>query len=360
MIMKKVGIITWHRGPNFGSALQALSLQNILCELGYDARVINFAPSTLGWKTIIRQLGKKLMMLFSYKNKLKYDFYPDRFRNRYIRQTRFVYNKSQLTKLTRDYYAIICGSDQIWAPNLLRTAYMADFANPGTRKISYAASIGLESIPVELIGVYKSNLESFHAISVREDKARELLLNNCNIDSSVVLDPTLLHGTTFYEKYESPVKGVDGGFIFCYFLNPDNKYNKPVTDYARDHNLQIVGVSKNKNDSSYMRQLEGLSAGNFLWLIKYSSMICTDSYHGTIFSLLYHKDFVTFKRFSENDPICQNSRLNQLVKYFGIENRIVDNHSNISELELYDFSLFEERIKDLRRESISFIKRSLI
>lgn len=355
--MRKIGIITWHYGANHGSVLQALSLSNILCEMGYDALVINYTPSRYGRFTPIRLfMGHILSILVPCLRKTD-TYASDCFRKKYLRQSKPIYNNDQLLKECVHYNTIICGSDQIWAPNVINPVFFAHYAPKDTLKISYAASIGLNYIPNELIDIYKTNLADFKHISVREDIGKDLLQRVCGYESEVVLDPTLLHDSKYYSKFENKVKGVIGNYIFCYFLNSNHNYTNYVKEFADRVQMKVIGISNNEQDSSWMKSLKNTCAGDFLYLIRNSKYVFTDSYHGSIFSILYKKNFWIFQRFTNDDPICQNSRIIQLQKYFNLRNIIKSSILNYNSDINYDY--IEMRLKELREKSINYLINAL-
>jgi hypothetical protein len=226
--------------------------------------------------------------------------------------------------------------------------------------VSYAASIGLNDIPENLILPYKNNLSDFYMISVREEEGKMLLKEKCDVDSTVVLDPTMLHNSSFYIKIEKEVCDINGNYLFCYFLNKNHQYRERVEKYAKNHGLQIIGVSDKVKDGEWMRRLSNLGADNFIWLINHAQVVMTDSYHGTIFSLLFHKQFWTFERFNEKDPICQNSRIRQLQQYFGLVGRIVAPMDKIDESVEIDYDNYESALKLLREQSQDFLHKALL
>lgn len=359
MNKKKIGIITWHNGGNFGSVLQALALSSKLCELGYEAEIINYLPSPYGRFTFIRDLVVKFLAIFIPQLRNRINLNSDSFRKRNVRQTSPLYNRSMLEKAATVYDVIVCGSDQIWAPNIINSVYFANFAPKSVRKISYAASIGLNEIPKRLINVYKENLKDFYGISVREDVGKELLESKCNIDSCVVIDPTLLYGPDFYEKYEKSIGNIKQPFIFCYFLNSDNYYSNIVCNYATLHKLDIIGVSACERDRKWMCCLNDIGPEKFLWLIHHANCIFTDSYHGTIFSMLYHKRVWTFERFETNDPKNQNSRIFQLHNYFGLAGIIINARTKELDSTDFDYERFETQLMRLRLNSLNYLEKSL-
>ena len=108
-----------------------------------------------------------------------------------------------------------------------------------------------------------------------------------------------------------------------------------------------------------MIRLTGLGADHFLWLINNAETVMTDSYHGSIFSLLFHKKLWIFQRFAENNPICQNSRIRQLQNYFDLQRRVISATSQFDETSSIDYNDFELKLKLLRTSSLEFLKNAL-
>lgn len=361
---RSVGILTWHYYSNFGSALQAFALQTALEKLGCRAKIINYRNKKYGLrsgsKDNIRFILNKTLGKLPGKFGSRFNYPYLCFQKSYLKETGIFQEESKLGEICRKFDAVVCGSDQIWAPNVFNPVYMADFDAPNTKKISYAASIGLNDIPEELVGKYKELISEFDAVSVREEKGRELLSEKCGISSKVVLDPTLLVDVTDYKKLEKPVKNINEPYVFCYFLNKDHKYRERVESYAKRYNLKICGFSVSGSDSQWMDTVKRISPCEFLWLISNADTVFTDSYHGTIFSLLYHKKFYVFERFNKDDPICQNSRIGQLDSWFGIGNVTLSEDKMPTEPWQYDFGRFEESLKKERKMSIDFLTEALL
>lgn len=367
-MIKKVGILTWHYYSNFGSSLQAFALQHTLSKLGKDVSIINYHNPKFGIYSKKKRFIIHLLVyldwctLHLFNNLIKNKF-PGintiSFQTRVFRLSPFIQTSDGLNSITSRLDCVVFGSDQIWAPNVYNPVYMGCYVSEKVRKISYAASIGLNEIPDNLAEIYRHNLLSFQDIAVREQEGKELLKRRCGIDASVVLDPTLMVDVEIYKKMQRSVAGITREYIFCYFLNKDHRYKEKVQEYARIHNLQIIGVSDNIDDASWMMRLTYLGADQFLWLIDHAETIFTDSYHGSIFSLLFHKNLWVFVRFSENNPICQNSRIRQLQTYFDIGHRIISNQSFIDDAKTIDYDCFEARLAELRESSMLYLKKAL-
>ncbi|MBR4949336.1 MAG: polysaccharide pyruvyl transferase family protein [Clostridia bacterium] len=364
--MKKIGLLTWHYFSNFGSMLQAYALLNTLKQMKFNAVFINYRDlkygKSSGYKNKIKHLLSKFKVVLpkKYRERFYYPFIS--FSEGYLNQTEYIWDKEKLSSFSEKFDAIICGSDQIWAPNVFNPIYMIDFADgKKVRKISYAASIGLSDIPDDLCDEYKKLLSDFTSVSVRENTGMELLEDKCGIKSKVVLDPTFLLDIEKYKKIEKMPSGFDKNkeYVFCYFLNGDNDYFRTVKNYAEENNLFVYGVSSDSKDSSNMKIVENIGPREFLWLIHNAKMVFTDSYHGTIFSLLFHKDFRTFKRFKSEDKICQNSRIFQLGEKFGISDFIIDSDSKINCSLKVDYDTFEEKLKAEKEDSLNYLRKAL-
>lgn len=360
-----IGILTWHYYNNPGSGLQAFALQETLKSQGFNAKLINYHDYVHGDVSCVKYKIKKLIIsilvrIFPWARN-RYSCYDDirYYQKKYFTETKLFQNAKRLRNLAEDFSSLVYGSDQIWAPNVYNPIYMGAYVPDHVRKISYAASIGLNDIPDDMVETYKHNLSTFHAVAVREQEGKELLKRRCGIEATVVLDPTLMVDVDVYRKMQRPVDGIKGKYIFCYFLNKEHQYRAKVEQYAKEHNLQIVGVSDKEDDTSWMKRLTYIGADQFLWLINHAETIFTDSYHGSIFSLLFHKNLWTFVRFAEDNPICQNSRIRQLQNNFNLAHRIINNNSEIDDTKLIDYEYFENRLAELRESSFTYLRNAL-
>lgn len=363
--MKRIGLITWHYYNNFGSRLQAFALLRVVSNLGYNARFINYRNAAIELLPTYKRVLISVLLHLPYSickiinNRI--DYTSLRFEKDFLTQSKLFADKMSLKKEASGYDSIICGSDQIWAPNVYNPIYMLDFVPNEVNKISYAASIGLDSIPVDMVENYKKYIGRINHVSVREDKGKEILKKQCGIDATVVLDPTLMLPKPEWDKIKKLSK-VKEKYIFCYFLKKDHQYKDLVKDFAKNKGYAIYGVSDNSDDASWMHLYDFRSVGpcEFIGLIEGSEGIFTDSYHGTIFSMIYHKPFTLFERFNSSDKICQNSRIEQLKKYFGIDENVVRVDSlNTVKLNPVDYEAFEKSLALLREHSMSFLKNAL-
>lgn len=363
MKKKKIGILTCHYYPNFGSTLQAIALQNTILKMGYDVNIINYhnpKHGTITLKSLFIHFIKRTVSKLPFSNFRKYRDNCFEFQNKYQKTTRVAQTDRELKNIVKGFDVIVCGSDQIWSPAHFYKTYFAPFAS-GISKISYAPSIGTNNIPEELVDEYKKLLGQFKYISIREEKGKELLKDICGINSTVVLDPTLLLEKEDYYYMEETVLGIAEPFIFCYFLNAENTYDRNfIQQFANQNNCSIYGFSLNPKDGEYTNLLHNISAGNFLWLVKNAKAVFTDSYHGNILSLIYHTPFYLFMRFNSRDPRSENSRILQLDDYFKISsNLITESNNRIEDIPAYDFFMFENKRADLKEKSLNYLREAL-
>lgn len=363
-MQKKVGILTWHCYCNFGSALQAYALQETIKDLGYKPQIINYRNQQVNCMALAKDTLKYILTKF---NRI---FPMSQMSHRYMypfvefQKEKFIQSKcfSNIDSFdcSKYYNTVVCGSDQIWAPNVFNPVYMLDFVPDNVRKVSYAASIGLNSIPKEYVQQYKEYLSCFNNISVRESKGQQLLKDCCDIEATVVADPTLLVHKNKWKTLQKPCDYIKKDYIMCYFLNTNHKYKDKVLQFAKLHGLDIIGISTNPSDASWMYFLKCVGPQEFLWLIDNSSYIFTDSYHGAIFSLLFEKRFVVFERFNSTDKNCQNSRLDQLKKWFGIDDQVFSiNNYKADVMIKTNYEIVNEKLSNTRELSLQFLQDAL-
>ena len=278
----------------------------------------------------------------------------------YLKQSLISYDDKTVKKCNSKYRLFICGSDQIWAPNVFDPIYFLSFVDYEKPKIAYAPSIGLDRIPKELEVDYCNLLRRFDCLSVREEKGAELIKNICGLNAKVVLDPTLLLEDKEWLKLSVDPK-IEGDYIFAYFLG-DNKTHRDSVKWLADRlNCKIVSISQYDLDremTDYVVKYAG--PREFLGYIKNAKIIVTDSFHGTVFSIIFRKNFYVFERFSNTDKICQNSRIYNILNKTNLIDRIIkfDGYINnhIHEINYNDvYKLLEAE----RLNSITYLKDSI-
>ena len=362
-MQKSTATITWITHRNFGTVLQAYALQRVLTSLGYENRVIDdrkvldkvpkkkFSPLRLlrriDWlfpkSASFRRADKEVLREY------------DDFKNRFIRIDDDWTDREDLAD---KYDAFIAGSDQIWSPNVpFDDFYYLAFTD--RTKISYAPSMGVSEYPEDKVTVIKPLIEKFSTLSVREPHGAKILHDQFGMNAEVVADPTMLLTRNEWEELIPESSHEEHPYALCYFLTYNRKYIDQVKEYCHRHSMKMkmFVVSPELVDIAD----EDIYTGpiGFLKSIRGADIIFTDSFHGTIFSLIFEKNFHTFKRFSDDSPINQNSRVEHLMDSVGLGDRMIDTHATDIEAAKTDYVKVREVLQSKRETSIRFLKDSL-
>lgn len=362
---KRIGQITWIAYPNFGTFLQAYALQKAISGLGHKCRIIEDIRFTYLYASKRHLLRKAAGLLihpfanfrwFRKRHDLLGPF--NRFKKRHLSVDRTWKTEESLTER---YDGFVCGSDQIWSPLLPSHHggfYFASFAKKN--KIAYAPSLGSTSIPEGQKPLYKEWLDSFCAIAMREKSASEAVSSVLGKEIPTVLDPTLLLTGEEWSRIAKEPK-TKSPYILCYFLTYNSKYAEYAKNIGKALKLDMVflGDSHEVSELSDVR-LKGTGPSEFLGLVRNAEMVITDSFHGTIFSIVFNRRFVTLKRFKDSDPKNQNSRIENLFSLLGIDgfySEVDVDRGNVKFIS--DFDPINERLSQLKNESMDYLCKSL-
>ena len=374
-----IGICTPFKIDNYGTKLQAYAVQEKIRELGYDFEIINFnRRSDLRINKLFakyankKYLGSKIhkkrmnLQVKNYNLKIRKDAINSFDRTHYI-LTKEIKGYGNLKKSANKYDALICGSDQIWLPGSINipTATL-EFGNKNIRKIAFAASFGISSIPKKKINQYRKFLKKIDFISVREDKGAELVKELIKKDVQVVLDPTLTVNRNVWDNLSNEGrKIINDKYIFCYFLGTNPKHREKVYELAKLNGLKVVTLPHfkkyNEMDENLTDiQLYDVTPCDFIRLIREAEYVCTDSFHSTVFSILYHKSFYTFERFNKKDKESANSRIYSLLGSLDLKDRIVteENDYFITDRDI-NYENVEDKLKGLRIDTDEYLKEAL-
>lgn len=363
--MKKTATVTWIKYHNFGTFLQAYALQQVILCQGYDNDILDDTSireeRKSGRGRLLRGIAGHL------RSFLKRDdyFWIQRRADRYYWDFRKKYLKvntriQPLKSLNRKYDTFICGSDQIWYPslNIYSPYYYLSFAEK--RKVAYAPSIGTIDYPAEFVPKVRPLLEKFDNLSVREKQGAEILSTMLGREVGSVLDPTLLLEGESWKIFVKDVSPVKEKYILCYFLTPNRWYMEYVQEFARRMDLPVKIFCTQR---CYLDWADIVTAGpeEFLDYIWHSDYFFTDSFHGSIFSILFEKRFCTFKRFADTSKLNQNSRVTHLFALLGLEDYFIS-ESRIGEVEslsVIDWSRVKEKLDVYRRQSLDYLTNAL-
>ncbi|MCM1218379.1 MAG: polysaccharide pyruvyl transferase family protein [Lachnospiraceae bacterium] len=378
--LRKVGLVSV-RNFNYGSILQAYALQQELFDAGLDneliyykkrnvlkqaVRVFNIPLLVAKIKDVKRimqgKINPELRLILEGRNKAFSKFVKESFTF-----SPCLAGRKKLIKYTKKFDAFILGSDQVWNPMLLGGDYYTlTWANDKCPKVAYASSFGVKEIPKNQIKKTKHYLSRFSMISVREQQGAEIVKKMIGRDARVCCDPTLLTKRDRWDVLSGDEPLISKLYIFCYFIgnNPEQRdFAKRLAEYSDLKILAVKHIDEYiKNDDAY-GDIDFLEAGprEFVNFIRYASYVCTDSFHGTVFSLLYNKPFFTFKRFSDTKAKSTNSRVINLLKMVGLETRLFENTikpEDVLNCEI-DWGSVNTRISAFRSESRNYFDEEI-
>lgn len=341
--MKKIAIVTIE-SINFGNRLQNYALQYILESIGCVTKTIHRRKKKKGVKAFVKLVIQDILQTKASKFRRfdKYIHFSD------ITIGRDDYPEDISEKF--DYF--IVGSDQVWNPHYDFVSGKCDFLTfaESKQKISYAASFGVCEIPIDRKEEFARYIKDFKSISVRESQGACIVEGLTNRKAEVVLDPTLLLGRQIWENVErKPAKMPRGKYALVYSLGEKNeRFIGKMNALADKYSIyDIRSLQKSGKE-------QAIGPSEFLFLIRNAEIILTDSFHATVFSLIYHKKFVTFTR----DGINMGSRIDSLSRMLNIQDYIDDNGDLLCETEI-DFETIENLLEIERIKSIDFLKSAL-
>lgn len=369
----KVGILTFHNAHNYGAVLQAYALKTCVEQLGHEVRIINYRNSGIDV-----QYPKLLMLRYWNYNRQKMgvkQFIYDLLRGVYGQAAwykqwnafdTFVNEKllngekkrireNDFEKLGLDAYLL--GSDQIWSSFLLGNLdpiYFGSFKK-NEKIISYAASLANGKIAEEEENVFKELTRNIDVLSVREEKLADQLSELTGRSVETVIDPTLLLSAEAYEKI-LPKKPRNTfpkePYVFAYFVVEE----QPVADCARkiadELGLQLIELHYyHEPEHSAENQYADFGPEEFLYYIKHAEYVVTNSFHGTVFSILYQRKFYSVYK--------KNGRVDNLLGFLEIPERHVENVTQIDAAAAIDYEQVNEKLAIYRHSSVEFLRQNL-
>lgn len=378
-MIKKVGIATFHWADDYGALLQTYGLKYALRNAGYEAEVIPYAPfkcvgrywpiqylpntgkSNLDIKTLISCIKrgskynlKHFLVYFGRHKAMKL------FRRTYL--TKACPLRRACNVELAKYDIVFVGSDQVWNPVL--TIGFDDLYSGKIKKdsqckfVSYAASLGENCQAIQYENDFKSLLSNFAMVSVRERSALSYVEKLYGGKVQNVIDPTLLNDASIWEKMMKHPK--ENGYILIYHTSYVEKMEKYVKDLALLTGKKVIriGSSMRQYGNEYSEFDFRPTAGpcDFLGYIYDADCVVTNSFHGTVFSVLFEKQFVSFGYEG------RSARIIDLLEYLCLGNKFFDGNTDILEdsiREIIDWDCVRKKIDILRKESIQYIEECL-
>ncbi len=355
----KIGIVTQPLYNNYGGLLQNFALQQVLKRLGHEPKTIDFVGRT-SFTRYLLSICKQLLIsvlkcrrlqvrpyvaIPTFRNPIMAEFV-----NNHIDKTRTVYSYTNDILEEEQFDVVITGSDQVWRP--IYNSYIEDmflkFVPSSVKKIAYAASFGVDNWEyndkqTERCAKLAKRLD---AICVREATGVELCKTHLDVNAEHVLDPTILAGA---EAYGALLKEntEEQDYLFAYILDITPEKQAYVESIAKSKGLKVIIKSADKNAT--------LSVEDWLSMIANSSMVVTDSFHGTVFSILFHKEFYSIVNVARG-----GTRFVSFLSPLGLEHRMGD-VSQLQSIEpsLIDWQQVDHILDKQRQDSMNFLTNAL-
>lgn len=384
----KIAILTHcSTKDNYGQLLQGFALQYFLKSRGHDAYLLQYLPKYnipvqqnpknkwFNWCKNLLNLKKYIqartnakyeqrIMQYNRQNNLMRNF--DDFRHRNIRMSAMSYTSIQeLRNNPPEADVYICGSDQVWHDSLENpnvAGWYLQFGDKGTKRISYAASIGRE-IYLNEVDIFKKYLSTFDALSLREKKALTFCRNIGFSHAKLVCDPTLLLPLNLYRKIAHTRKHSQNPFVFFYILNIRTKEEllwdsiEPII-LTKKWEIKSVASSGYYPARNIIPENKNILATveEWLQLIDNSSLVVSTSFHAIVFSIIFHKPFVSIPL--RGNYSTANDRIYTLLENLGLEYRICNKKEDMENIinTPIDWILVDKKIKNMQQESIAFLR----
>lgn len=360
--MIKIGTITFHCSYNYGSALQTYALKTFLEKnMTYSVSVINFVYEIDFCQYRLFRIRKYLkhpwyflldIYFFKENKRRKQSF--EMFAERYFNLTdKRYYNSNDMKELNQKFDVFICGSDQIWNLDCtqgVEPAYFLKFADKNKLKIAYAPSLAHVKFAKNYDEDLKEAIKDIDYISVREKSTLPLIQSLTEKKIEVVLDPTLLLDA---EDYNSIVgkQSINEKYIFVYMLEYNASLVNYCNDFAKKHNIKVVYIANKKFSGLKGENAFGVGPDMFLEYIKNAEYVVTNSFHATVFSIIFNKKFITFTTKKSS------SRMVDLLNNLGIPERIYKTGFDISKE--IDYKKVKINLNKMRKGSLEYLNKAL-
>ncbi len=336
-------------------------------QLGYVIKKLLIAD----WKMWVgkRKIAKAMAANPQFReNVIKRDAAFDKFANECFQTSRFCKTRRELTEMATEYSAFLVGSDQLWRTDSVEHGYYTlEWVPDSIKKVAYSTSIGVKEVPWFQKGKNRWFMNRFDYMALREQSACDLVKNlTGRTDVELVLDPTLLFTGKewLHVQEEKPLS--DGEYIFCYLLGNNPEQRELIKKVSKATGYKIIALQHLDeyipSDDGFADEAPYVGPREFLNYIRNAKMVFTDSFHCSVFSILYHKNFFTFSRFSETAKQSTNTRIDNLLNIAGLSDRRMSNRKTAEDILAYNgtFDGVDERLEKMRESSWAYLRKALL
>lgn len=366
----KIGILTFHRARNYGAVLQCYALFYYLTSLGHDVEVVDYYPQA--FRDEYSLFSKKRFVKSSFKQKIRMIVYF--FRVFFIKKKRievfdsFVRNKLTLSfnkyddtsyQNIREYDILFFGSDQIWNPQLTNGfdhVYTGNFNKGETIFVAYAASTTLSKDTYSdkhLNEVYRTIVNRFDFVSTRELEFQNYL-NSFKLKEVIqVLDPVFLLNKEQWSSFSSRPK--ETNYLLLYCVPFEKKYVQFAKKIAKEKGLKLIEIASIERPCYKREVRQTISPMEFVGYFLNASYVVTSSFHGTAFSIILKKSFVTIMKGNMFDGRAYN-----LLQMLGLENRAMGLNTDVLPEEIIYSDLIMNKLREKIELSLNYIFNAIL
>ena len=334
----KIGIVTFHDAHNFGAMLQSYGLQHTLQELGAQSCFLDFPVTKAPAETPSSPLMQRILQHREHRQALF-----SQFRKTYLNCAPF--DGSQ----TKNYDLFVAGSDQVWNPEITAGAgkYLLTFA-PANKRCAYAASFGTPELPENCKAYFAKELKQFRHISVREKSGIDLVQKLTGMPACVNIDPSMLVEASRWEQMMAKPK-TDTPYLLLITVQNDMNLLRLATQIAQDRGLELKVISASFFPPLGFQPWSDVSVTDWLRMVHDAQAVISSSFHGLVFSILFHKEFYS-------NPLVsgladRNSRVTELMETLGIPERPAGVAA-----EPVDWAQVDSRLAALRTDAKTYLK----
>ncbi len=388
--MKRVAIVSCYFKHNYGSMLQAYATQKVLDKLEIEnetidisglsseinrAKMIYFAKASLTSDIFIRKFGMLKNVIKKRISKNEYsalsgirDRKFEEFKNTRFRLSDKYNSKKELhIACGQRYTDVLVGSDQLWLPaNIAGDYYTLSFVPDNVNSIAFSTSFGMAELPKNSEKKATEFLNKIKHLSVREASGQAIVRDLTGRDIPIVCDPTLLFTGEEWMEIQQEEPLVKDKYILCYFLGK-NMYSREFAKQLKaETGLKIIALAHIdeyvKEDDDYSDETPfDIGPSEFLNLVRNAEYVCTDSFHCSVFSILYRKKFFTFRRYADKTKQSTNNRLDNLFNLLGITGVIQEGDKSVTDAmkNVIDFESAHKNLDALKTASYDYLKKSL-
>ncbi|MDE7431990.1 MAG: polysaccharide pyruvyl transferase family protein [Lachnospiraceae bacterium] len=368
---RRIGVVTIYDLGNYGNRLQNYAVIRYLSNMGYDAEtliikqnnakevikkvldVLKIRKASKHWN--LRQESKEYVAGLSEQGRQRYRLFKD-FSYKYTNIKKISYWRKVPWQFRKQYDYFIAGSDQIWNPTI---GHGVDWEflsfSKRDKNISWSASFGISDIPENFKAKFKKYLRNVGHISVREDTGVTIVKDLTNRRAELLLDPTMMITSDEWRSLaEAPKTELPGRYILSFFLGgQDDKRREQIKALADKNGCEVINLMDEECEVLYKT-----GPAQFIYLVEHASLVCTDSFHACVFSILLDKAFYAFDRLGEG--MNMSTRITNLLGKFELKDRMFDTKKADGDAITHNYDHVYEILGEERQKTRKFLKKALI